>query len=180
MPLTPSTFWPHPRRWLNPRQRWRQPPPADLLSWLDEPGSLTRRLQTVAAGRLRVRVLSEGWGHPTLEERRCLRLPAREMAWLREVSLGVDDTVWVQARSVLPRSSLTGVGRRLTRLGDRSLGALLFRDPALRRGEIAVARLPGRGDPLWARRSKLVLHGHPVLVAEAFLPALLRQAAPRP
>lgn len=179
MPLTPPTFWPQPRRWLSPRQRWRQPPPADLLTWLDEPGSLTRRLQRLAGGRLRVRVLAEGWGHPTREERHCLGLPAREMAWLREVSLGVGDITWVQARSVLPRSSLTGVGRRLTRLGDRSLGALLFRDPALRRGEITTARLPGRDGPLWARRSKLVLHGHPVLVAEAFLPALLRQAAAR-
>lgn len=179
MALTPPTFWPHPPCWHSPRQRWRQPPPADLLSWLDEQGSLTRRLQRLAAGKLRVRVLAEGWGRPTREERRCLGLRMRELAWLREVSLGVDDVTWVQARSVLPRSSLSGVGRRLTRLGDRSLGALLFRDPALRRGEITTARLPGRDGALWARRSKLVLHGHPVLVAEAFLPALLQQAAVR-
>lgn len=175
VPLTSS--WPHPPRWLPSPQRWRQPPPAELLSWLLETGSLTQRLQGLARGRLRVRVLGEGWARPTPEERRHLRLPARELAWVREVSLGIDGEVWVQARSILPRSSLAGVGRRLTRLGNRSLGGLLFRDPALRRGDIATAALPTADGQRWARRSKLMLHGHPILVAEAFLPALLRQTA---
>lgn len=175
-----SSSWSHPPRWLPGAQRWRQPPPAELLSWLLEPGSLTQRLQGLAGGRLQVRVLGEGWARPTLEEQRHLNLPARERAWVREVSLGVDDVTWVQARSILPRSSLAGVGRRLTRLGNRSLGGLLFRDPALRRGDIATACLPAADGRLWARRSKLMLHGHPILVAEAFLPALLRQAASTP
>lgn len=174
MPM-PDTLprWTHPKRWLAPRQRWLQPPPAALLSWLDEPGSLTARLVALAQGDFQVQVLREGWARPTREECECLSLSGREYAWVREVMLLGRSQPWVQARSILPRSSLTGVGRRLTRLGNRSLGGLLFRDPALHRGVIASARLTLDGQLAWARRSKLMLHGHPVLVAEAFLPALL-------
>lgn len=177
MPIrTPPSRWSHPKRWLASHQRWLQPPPAAVRTWLDEPGSLTARLLRLSHGRFRVRVLGEGWAHPTQEERHCLGLGAREYAWVREVMLIGDGEHWVQARSILPRSSLVGVGRRLTRLGNRSLGGLLFRDPALQRGDIASACLSLAGDKVWARRSKLMLHGHPVLVAEAFLPALLDYA----
>lgn len=171
--------WPHPPRWLPRRQRFRLPPPAACSDWLDEAGSLTARLQRLAAGRLQVRVRQEGWARPTAEERRALSLPNASMAWIREVELGPSGATWVQARSVLPRASLTGLGRRLTRLGNRSLGALLFRDPALRRGIIHHARLPAPDQP-WARRSLLILHGRPVLVAEAFLPALWAAASRQP
>lgn len=168
-----QSLWPHPAYWPARRQRWRLRPPRPLLHWLDEPGSLTARLQQLAGGRLQVRVLGEGWGRATAEERRALRLPARERPWVREVMLCCDGQDWVQARSILPRGSLVGVGRRLTRLGNRSLGGLLFRDPALQRGDISCAALDHPLGRVWARRSILHLHGHPVLVAEAFLPALL-------
>ena len=167
-----SARWPDHVHWHRPALRWRQRPPARLLSWLGESGSLTARLQALSQGDLRVQVLREGWQRPTPEERRTLGLAAHTRAWVREVLLLGNDVAWVQARSVLPRSSLTGIGRRLTRLGNRSLGGLLFRDPALRRGEIAIARLRLGAEDVWARRSALQLHGHPVLVAEAFLPAL--------
>lgn len=118
-------------------------------------------------------VLHEGWAVPHREERRQLGLKAGQYAWIREVQLLNGNAVWVQARSILPRSSLTGMGRRLTRLGNQSLGSVLFRNPALVRGEIACARIELAYGLCWARRSRLTLHGHPVLVAEAFLPALL-------
>lgn len=170
--LTDQPHWPAHVRWLAPAQRWRQPPPVALCGWLDETGSLTTRLQRLSGGRLRVRVLAEGWQRPSCEERHALQLSSREYAWVREVVLIVNDTPWVQARSILPRASLTGLGRRLTRLGNHSLGGLLFRDPALRRGEIATSLLQLGPHTVWGRRSVLYLHGRPILVAEAFLPAL--------
>lgn len=171
-----ASHWPHPARWLGPRCRWQSPPPAALLTWLDEAGSLTARLQALAQGRLQVQVLDEGWAQPTRDECRQLGLRGGRLAWIREVRLQCDGVAWVQARSVLPRASLVGSGRRLTRLGNRSLGALLFRNPRLQRGDIAIAPLQLHGGTVWARRSALHLHGHPVLVAEAFLPALLQRA----
>lgn len=171
--------WSAPPRWYAYKQLRQQAgqhrPEPLLLSWLNESGSLTTRLLTLAQGQFQVCVLCEGWARPSREEQQHLHLPAREYAWIREVVLRGQGQDWVRARSILPRRSLVGVGKRLTRLGSRSLGGLLFRDPALQRGEITMAPIgsASTGNAIWARRSRLTLHGHSVLVAEAFLPALL-------
>lgn len=181
-----------PSKWIHPRH-WRQEPLAlrlsarrDLRSWLAEPSSLTARLSALAqrlGGDLRVEVICEGWGLPNAEESRTLKLRRGEFAWIREVVLVGVDTPWVQARSVLPRRSLGGLNRRLTRLGNQSLGSLLFRDPALVRGPIRYAQLkpatqlPTQANAIWARRSRFLLRGQAILVAEAFLPTLLTASA---
>ncbi len=177
-----------PSKWTQPRH-WQQEPLAlrlssqrDLRSWLAEPGSLTARLKALAQhydGELRIEVMCEGWGLPSAEEARTLKLRRGEFAWIREVVLLGLNSPWVQARSVLPRHSLCGLNRRLTRLGNQSLGSLLFRDPALVRGPIRYAKLqlPTHASAVWARRSRFLLRGQAVLVAEAFLPALLTASA---
>jgi len=164
--------WQAPSRWYLPRHRWQRRPPPALVSWLDEPGSLTRRLVAAADGAFAVRVLAQGWARPALEERRRLGLPAARYALIREVELLGHGTPWVRARSVLPISCLQGRGRCLRKLGNRSLGGLLFKDATLRRGPIEVAPLRQAEGLVWARRSRLYFHGRPLLVAECFLPAL--------
>ena len=174
--------WKHPRHWQQEPLKLRLSSQRDLRSWLAEPGSLTARLSSLAqhsGGELRVEVICEGWGLPSAEEARTLKLRRGEFAWIREVVLMDIDTPWVQARSVLPRPSLGGLNRRLTRLGNQSLGSLLFRDPALVRGPIRYAqlKLPAYASTVWARRSRFLLRGQAILVAEAFLPALLTASA---
>lgn len=164
--------WQAPTRWYLPHQRWQNPPPHRQLSWLDEPGSLTVRLVGEARGAFAVRVIWEGWGLPALEERHKLGLRAGRYALIREVELLGHGVPWVRARSILPAACLSGKGRRLRHLGNRSLGGLLFKDPTLVRGPIEIAPLKHPGGRVWARRSRLYYHGKPLLVAEAFLPAL--------
>jgi chorismate--pyruvate lyase len=120
-----------------------------------------------------VRLLWQGWARPAPEERRRLGLPAGQYALIREVELLGHGQPWVRARSILPHTCLRGPGRRLRKLGNRSLGGLLFKDPTLRRGAIEVAPLRQAEGTVWARRSRLYFHGRPLLVAECFLPALL-------
>lgn len=165
--------WRAPKRWYLPHQRWQNPPPSALQSWLDEPHSLTTRLVTHAAGDFRVRVVFQGWERPALEECLTLGLRSGEWALIREVELLGRNEVWVRARSVLPLYALQGPGRRLLKLGNRSLGGLLFRDPSLKRGPIEIAILEQPEGRVWARRSKLHYYGQPLLVAECFLPKLL-------
>jgi chorismate--pyruvate lyase len=168
--------WQAPSRWFLPHQRWLRRPPPGVKGWLDEPGSLTLRLIAEAEGRFAVRLLAQGWARPAPEERQRLHLPAGRYALIREVELLGNGVPWVRARSVLPLASLQGPGRRLRRLGNRSLGGLLFKDPTLRRGPIEIAPLRQREGTVWARRSRLYYHGRPLLVAECFLPALLAAA----
>ena len=165
---------------LDPRWQFRsRRPDAGLLAWLRDAGSLTARLQVLAGGRLQVRVEKLGWGRPTLAERRALGLPLAERALLREVVLCAGGEDWVVASSVIPRRTLTGANRRLARLGNRPLGAFQFRDPSLARTQVVIERLArGPHAGCTGRRSTFILRGHPLLVAEYFLPALLARGRP--
>lgn len=121
-----------------------------------------------------------------MSERRVLRVRRRQLALIREVRLLCDEVPWVFARTVIPRTTLTGSERRLAHLGERPLGAVLFADPRMQRGAVEVARLePGSGlhhhalqgtdgsvDALWGRRSVFRLGRKPLLVSEIFLPAV--------
>lgn len=153
--------------------------PRTLRDWLLDSGSLTRRLIAVSQGHFRVQLLRQGFMHTLPVERQELGLGLREWPFVREVLLRCHDEPWVFARTLIPASSLQGRVRALTHLGTRPLGAVLFSDPQVRRGPIAVARLRantlgigGLPNPeLWGRRSLFYLAGMPLLVSEYFLPA---------
>ena len=175
-----------PLRWHSrPQQVWRDLPP-EIADWLLDSGSLTQRLCRASAGRFRVCVLHEGWTRPDRDEARILGLRLAARAWTREVQLLGDDQPWVFARTLIPARTLSGRGRRLTRLGTRPLGQALFADPDVRRGPIEIMRIavgqrlhqralthlvapPG---VVWGRRSVFRIEDRPLLVCEIFLPDL--------
>jgi chorismate--pyruvate lyase len=117
-------------------------------------------------------------------------LRRRQIAWIREVALYCDGEPVVFAHTVLtyrPRGPLT---RWLARLGNRSLGALLFSHAGFVRGPLVSRRLDVRdalysravaamnlnstAKPavLWARRSNFSFGRQRVLVTEVFSPSL--------
>ncbi|MDO9372682.1 MAG: chorismate lyase [Gammaproteobacteria bacterium] len=168
--------------WRPSRSVPRAARPAVLWRWLLDPASLTRRLQAVC-GEFRVEVLQSAWLRPAHDERCALGLRADQRALVREVYLLCDGKPWVFARTVIPRETLSGKYRRLTHLGSRSLGAVLFSDQTMRRGEVHVAhlapahtlytraaqRLARKPPGLWGRRSLFYLRGRPLLLSEIFL-----------
>lgn len=160
--------------------------PADLLDWLLDPTSLTRRLQLTCDGRFRVAPTGQYWQRPMLNEAQALGVRPHERCFVREVQLLCDDQPWVFARTVIPVRTLTGARRHLSRLGTKPLGAVLFADPTMRRSGIEIARLlPGQplfarataglSTPpasIWGRRSAFFLNHKPLLVSEIFLPPI--------
>lgn len=174
-------------RWLPARHYLPSAAPAPIWDWLLDATSLTRRLQRICADCFHVRVLGQYWGYPLRSEGSVLAMRPGRRALLREVLLLCGDTPWVYARTVIPALTLRGPQRRLAHLGSKPLGAALFADPHMRRGEVEVARLV-RGqqlpsgdsisliatETLWGRRSLFWVGGKPLLVSEFFLPALLR------
>lgn len=160
--------------------------PAALADWLFDRGSLTGRLRGACPGAFRVRLLGQGWAKPLPGEARRLGLAPVRRVWVREVQLLCADRPWVFARTLIPPATLAGRGRRLTRLGTRPLGEVLFTDPGVRRGLVEAAclrpgqrlhrriqkHLPEGLPPVWGRRSLFVLAGRPLLVCEFFLPDL--------
>ena len=153
-----------------------------MWGWLLDPGSLTRRLQQVC-GRFRVQVYRQAWARPTLDEARALGLRAGGRAWVREVHLFCDEQPCVFARTIIPAATVQGSLRRLTRLGNRSLGAVLFADKRLRRSAPEIAAITRRQrlfaaataysatqpNILWGRRSLFHLRDKPLLLSEIFL-----------
>lgn len=167
---------------MKPQASARLQPPTALKDWLLDRGSLTRRLQRHSGGNFAVTVLQQGWARPRRDEAQALGIPPQQYALVREVILHGRGQPWVYARSVLPLAALDGPLRFLRRLDNRPLGALLFGNPAIRRGPVVVQRWPqillplplqqADAPALWGRYS-VFRHGkHGILVSEVFLPAL--------
>ncbi|GGK61791.1 chorismate--pyruvate lyase family protein [Amphritea balenae] len=160
-------------RWYTLRRPASPDAPACWRKWLLDSGSLTQRLIQASKGDFRVEVVRQLWGRPTRSEARELGIPHRQMALIREVQLIGNGQPWVFARTIIPASTLTGKQRELNYLGSRSLGTVLFKDPTMQRGALQISKLRLlSGETVWARRSRFLLSGKPLLVAEVFLPAL--------
>ncbi len=151
--------------WHTPKQMMNIPPA--LRRWLVIQGSLTQQLTIHAHGQFQVKPFYQAFARPSLDEARFLGVPVHQRAWIREVELyGCESEPWVRARSVIPISTVRGRGRRLRHLGSRSLGSLLFA-----RQQPRCLRQVARWSQGWARRSRYVWHGQPLLVQECFLPS---------
>ncbi len=142
--------------------------------WIGSRDSLTLRLTEAGAPRpFRVQLLDQRLGTPRRDEARALDIAQGQRAWLREVALCLGERPWVVARSVAPLAGLPE--HELARLGERSLGSWLFRQPDLERGEIEATTAPAgfhdaRGP--WGRRSVFRRGDFRVLVQEWFLDAM--------
>ena len=168
------------QHWRNRAQSFYSDLSPEVSDWLFDPSSLTARLIGHCSGKFKVHVLSEGYTCPSLSEHRILGMANRETALLREVHLLCDGHPVVYARTVIPVSTLVGPQQRLAHLGNKPLGAVLFSDKTMQRGEVQIARLKSEqvkldsddGADIWGRRSVFKLNNKPLLVSEYFLPEL--------
>jgi len=154
--------------------------------WLVDSSSLTRRLQQACTSHFDVEVLSQRLEKPMLSESQALGRPPREIALVRQVRLRCAGRPWVFARTAIPLPALQGGLKRLSLLGSRPLGAVLFADPRMQRQPLEIARISPHhrlyrmacsggekgNSGLWGRRSVFTLQGLPLLVSEFFLPTL--------
>lgn len=166
--------------------RWR---PADRFTaarlpwgcrnWLLDDGSLTSRLVNSGQGLFSVERLRQSWEYVRPSEARLLGIPQRQRALVREVVLRLDTRPVVFARSVFPVASLGGELGHLRQLQNKSLGAILFSHPGMRRTPFELAEIAGDSDYLpgalrqagsaWGRRSCFELLGKRLMVSEVFL-----------
>lgn len=162
--------------------------PNELAGWLTDKGSLTVRLQQTSQQQFSVDLQQSGWQKPLTEEALKLEQPLHEHAYCREVILRDGDEARVFARTIVPRVSYQALQAHLHihHLGNRSLGEILFTDPAIKRGPLEVTSLRA-GHSLfeqakhhgiemddnaimWARRSCFYFAENSLLVCEMFLP----------
>ena len=166
--------------WYARRQLLVKQPPAQALSWLFDHDSLTARLKR-HCDTFEVRVLSQRYQRPSLDEQEILAIRPGRFALIRQVCLYCNGIAGVYARTVIPTTTLVGYRRVYASLGTRPLGAMLFADRTMKRDKVKVAEfsleeLPlenaAGGGTCWGRRSIFRIGGKPLLVSEYFLPAL--------
>lgn len=188
-------------RWLDSHRYLAAEIPVRLRPWLLAEGSLTQRLIAASAGDFRVERVLQEWQRPTLSEARLLRIDPSQYALIREVILWGCGQPWVYARSVIPSRSLRGDLRRLRKLHNTSLGALLFRYPQLQRTPFELAAIDASALPLslrsettllqsdiglqtdnklWARRSRFAIDDRALIVGEIFLDGFVEALAHMP
>ncbi len=170
--------------WRPARRLIRAGIPEKYRPWLLDRSSLTERVIERCRGSFRVRLLDQHRTRPLRNEAEVLGMRNGTRAVVRQVQLMCGDTPWVYARTIIPPRTLARKSHRFTVLGARSLGAMLFADPSMERGEVEVARLTpsdqlyhivmrdlrDKPEAIWGRRSLFRLGGKPLLVCEFFLP----------
>jgi chorismate--pyruvate lyase len=166
--------------------------PRKWQSWLSDTGSLTQKIEQAIGQKLEVQVLRDCPQTLNSDESRYFHFRIRRCR-VREVLLCANGIPLVMAHSVIPTLSSSGSNHGVLRLGKKPLGAVLFaktRKHSKAKPPRDIARLdkssalwkrcfknyPKLSSPLWARRTLYRLKGHPILVNEIFLPALLQQA----
>jgi chorismate lyase len=179
----------HPH-YIKLRSNWLRKPFLTLAyqRWLIEKTSLTARLQK-SYGEFHVQLTSLKLAKPMHDEATLLRLKPKQTTLVREVLLMGDNQAVVFANSVIPLASLRGPWRGLGRLGNKPLGAALFKNPCVIRTPLsykklsrnhvlyqkAVKHLKICPTYLWARRSIFSLNCAKILVTEVFLPDICHE-----
>jgi len=173
-------------KWCRREQHLTSKVATEFKLWLYDESSLTAKIIDACNGRFRVKVLSEERTTPTPDEIQVLGLRLRSHAIIRQVLLFCDDTPWVYARSVIPMTTLIGPLRRLSKLGNKPLGAILFSNKQIIRSHMEITRLkpehpcynwPGHSgnELIPGLRSIFSLYKKPVLVSEFFLPEIVKK-----
>ena len=157
-----------------------------IRDWLQNRGSLTRNIQQ-RCKNFRVEPIFQSLATACNDELAILQLRLGELAHVREVYLYCGKTPVVFAHSVVARKNIRGVWYGMSKLGNKSLGTVLFTNPVIKRTPLrfrklnlthplfqrACKNMQVAPDKLWSRRSLFTLHEQPILVTEVFLPAIL-------
>ncbi len=155
-----------------------------LRAWLQDGGSLTRRLRRIGGRQFRLEVLAEGWEQAREEDMRLLSCTSGRVR-VRRVRLSAGGSQLVYASTRMPPQTLAR-HPWLGRLGMKPLGEALAnrtdvertpfefaeissQDPLLCEAVTGTGISPGK---LWTRRSLFFIGDLPILVYEVFLPDL--------
>lgn len=173
--------------WLANRQGFRHKFTGNVQSWIYESGSITQRLRSLYGSDVAVRVLFQKWCIPYLSERKSLGLSGHQFNLCREVLIHANGIPLVLARTIIPTQTIKVAPRKLSRLGTRPLGEVIFSYPELERLSLDVSLIkPSEwtqsahdtaniNRPVTGRRTLYAIANHQLLVSEFFLPELFRQ-----
>lgn len=168
--------------WLSVSAAQPQLSQAEAIQLADD-GSLTRRIRTACSGRFEVKVIDQEVIQPDEDERALLGLHEPDTALCRRVFLCCDDSPRIFAKTVIGRTDKNeALIERVSGLGTKSLGSILFKDPLAQKRMTHLARVgvdhsffsgikminTFDQEELWVRRTLYDYEQGELMVYEAF------------
>ena len=154
-------------KWLNQSDLLSQIDNKKILSWLNEEGSITKRISSKT--NFKLEVLHDGIGNAQKEEYKALNIIPEEVR-IREVILYGNSVPLVFARSIIPRLVSTKGYPGLESIGSKPLGDLIFESDLFVKTHREFAEFQNVDNKkIWGRRTQFQVKGYPLSIMEVFL-----------
>ena len=138
----------------------------EILSWLNESGSITSRIKSFS--KFKLKLLRDGPGKVD-EIEDDLIIANYEENNIREVMLYSDEKPLIYAKSIIPIETINlGLGV-LGNLKENPLGDILFSDPKIKKKYMLFARFESNKKIYFGRKGIYSVKGYPFSVCEIFL-----------
>ncbi len=138
----------------------------EILSWLNESGSITSRIKSFS--NFRLKLLRDGPGEVNAAEDDLIITNYKENN-IREVVLFSDEQPFIYAKSILPLETIRLGLDALGNLKENPLGDILFSNPEIKKKYMLFAKFESNKRIFYGRKGIYTVKGYPFSVCEIFL-----------
>ena len=138
----------------------------EILSWLNEPGSITSRIKSFS--NFKLKLLKDGPGEVDITEDDLI-ISNYEENNIREVILLSNEEPLIYAKSIIPLETIKLGLNILGNLKENPLGDILFSNPEIKKKYMLFARFQSKEEIFYGRKGIYTVKGYPFSVCEIFL-----------
>ena len=138
----------------------------EILSWLNEPGSITSRIKSFS--NFKLKLLKDGPGEVDIIEDDLI-ISNYEENNIREVILLSNEEPLIYAKSIIPLETIKLGLNILGNLKENPLGDILFSNPEIKKKYMFFARFQSKEEIFYGRKGIYTVKGYPFSVCEIFL-----------
>ena len=138
----------------------------EILSWLNEAGSITSRIKSFS--NFKLKLLKDGLGEVDIIEDDLI-ISNYEENNIREVILLSNEEPLIYAKSIIPLETIKLGLNILGNLKENPLGDILFSNPEIKKKYMFFARFQSKEEIFYGRKGIYTVKGYPFSVCEIFL-----------
>ena len=138
----------------------------EILSWLNEGGSITSRIRSFS--NFKLKLLKDGPGEVDIIEDDLI-ISNYEENNIREVILLSNEEPLIYAKSIIPLETIKLGLNILGNLKENPLGDILFSNPEIKKKYMLFARFQSKEEIFYGRKGIYKVKGYPFSVCEIFL-----------
>ena len=138
----------------------------EIISWLNEHGSITSRIKSFS--NFRLKLLRDGPGEVNAAEDDLIITNYKENN-IREVVLFSDEEPFIYAKSILPHETIRLGLDALGNLKENPLGDILYSNPEIKKKYMLFAKFESNKRIFYGRKGIYTVKGYPFSVCEIFL-----------